>query len=54
MTDSLIHFPLYVGDAFKKFIEYPSLEERVQKLENAVYKDKSFTEEEINPDNIPF
>ena len=28
MTDSLIHFPLYVGDAFKKFIEYPSLEER--------------------------
>ena len=35
-------------------VNNPSLEERVQKLENAVYKDKSFTEEEINPDNIPF
>jgi len=28
MTDPLIHFPLYVGEAFKKFIEYPTLSER--------------------------
>lgn len=28
MTDSLIHFPIYIGDALKKFIEYPTLEER--------------------------
>lgn len=28
MSDSLLHFPLYIGEALKKFIEYPTLEER--------------------------
>jgi uncharacterized protein YdaU (DUF1376 family) len=28
MTDTLIYFPLYVGDLLKKFIEYPTFEER--------------------------
>ena len=28
MTDALIHFPIYIGDALKKFIEYPTLKER--------------------------
>ena len=28
MTDSLLHFPIYIGDALKKFIENPTLEER--------------------------
>ena len=28
MSDSLVHFPIYIGEALKKFIEYPTLEER--------------------------
>jgi len=28
MTDTLIHFPVYIGDALKKFIEFPTLQER--------------------------
>jgi uncharacterized protein YdaU (DUF1376 family) len=28
MNDTLIHFPLYIGDTLKKFIDYPTLEER--------------------------
>ena len=28
MSDTLIHFPVYIGDALKKFIEYPTLPER--------------------------
>ncbi len=28
MSDTLLHFPIYIGDALKKFIELPSLEER--------------------------
>lgn len=28
MSDSLLHFPLYIGDTLKKFIQNPSLEER--------------------------
>lgn len=27
-NDALIHFPLYIGDTLKKFIEYPTLQER--------------------------
>ena len=28
MSETLIHFPIYIGDALKKFIEFPTLEER--------------------------
>ena len=28
MTDTLIHFPLYIGDTLKRFIEFPTLQER--------------------------
>lgn len=28
MSNPLIHFPLYIGDTLKKFIEFPTLEER--------------------------
>lgn len=28
MTDTLIHFPLYIGDTLKRFIEHPTLAER--------------------------
>jgi len=28
VTDTLIHFPLYIGDTLKRFIEYPTLQER--------------------------
>jgi uncharacterized protein YdaU (DUF1376 family) len=28
MSETLIHFPLYIGDALKRFIEYPTLQQR--------------------------
>lgn len=28
MSDALMHFPVYIGDALKKFIEYPTMQER--------------------------
>lgn len=49
MTNELIHFPIYIGDALKRFIEFPTLEERgawISFVIAMVHNDGEFESEE--------